>query len=98
MVEGSERRAVLGFEAVAGEGEDAESEGHRELAQVGLKLGVGGCCADSGLLEFDDADRHAVHVEDDVESTVHFSVTGCRLTDGDLIHCEPVVLRRVGAE
>ena len=96
VVEGSERRAVLGLDPVGGEREDAEAERHGELAQVGLQLGVrggdvGGGAA--GLLQFDDAHRHAVAVEHDVEAA--FVVA---LHQGDLVDGEPVVLVRVRAE
>ena len=46
VVERGERRAVLGEEPVAGHDEHAEPERHRELAQVGLQLGVR--CRDVG--------------------------------------------------
>ena len=59
--------------------EHAEPEGHRELAQVGLQLGVRrrevGVLG-AGLLELDDRDRHAVEVEHDVEAALVLRATG----------------------
>ncbi len=90
MVERCERRAVLRLEPVAREREHAEPERHRKLAQVRLQLRVGG--SDAGgcrprALQFDDAQRHAVDEEHDVESTVQVA-----LTQGELVDSEPVIV------
>ena len=84
------RRTVLRADAVARDNERAEPERHRKLAQVRLQLVVGALhrrVLRGGLLEFDDDERQAVDVEDDVEATLALTAA-----DGHLLHREVGVL------
>ena len=87
------RRAVLRADAVARDDERAETKSHRELAQVRLQLVVGALdrrVLRGGLLEFDDDERQAVDVEDDVEATLALTAA-----DRHLLHREVRVLRDI---
>ncbi len=90
VVERCERRPVLGHDPVADHGEHAEAERHRQLAQVGAELCVGGGdvgVRGAGVLQLDDHHRHAVEVEDHVEASLDVAVH-----DPDLVDGEPLVL------
>ena len=93
MVQRGERRAVLGEESVAGDGEHREAKRHRELAQVRLQLrvrrsdvGLGA----AGLLELQHRDGEPVDVQNDVEAALVVTVDQRHLVDG-----EPIILGRV---
>ncbi len=96
VVQLSERRAVPGGDAVGDDGEHREPERHRELTQVGLQLGVR-CrqvrCQAAGPLQLDDAHRHAVAVQDQVEAAVELAPP-----HGDLAGHQPVVVIGVRRE
>lgn len=61
-------------------------------AELAVRLGDGGLLRAS-LLELDDGERQAVHVQDDVEAAAE-----PLLLDADLLHRQPLVLGRRGAQ
>lgn len=96
VVERRERGAVFRQNAVAGQREHAEPKRHRKLAQVSAQLGVRGRDIRRlapGLLQLDDAHRHAVAVQHQVEAAREVTPNERDLVDG-----EPIVLARLGAQ